>query len=432
MSRAAGGFLEQRVRVLVVDQLAKDREVMGRFLTAWNFEPLTAATAGEALQLAGAQRATIAIIAEPVAGMPGMELVHALRRSESGVETILLAEDESAGYATAAFRSGAYSCLQRPVDFKQLGHDLNTLRDALQRRHERMAWEHSAANAPVFEGMVGFSAPMQAVFASIRRFAAEDGAVLITGLIGSGKELVARALHKGSARSGRPLVVYRCCGVSEALAGLELFGEPHGGAQTQGETVRPEQPGSWRSASGGTLLLDEIGDLPLAMQRQLAAFLMEAAQPSPVRLLAATRLNLADLAVRGQFDVELYGLLSRNVIYLPSLGERPEDVPMLCRYFLETFNREYGKSVRGFSSAAERVLMTYAWPGNVRELENVIGRACLLADSDRIEVSDLSIVNMPDRSGWTGQPWLPSPGTASGRIKRKRMPARVRPAPGVN
>jgi DNA-binding NtrC family response regulator len=410
LNSSKGSGKDQRIRVLVLDRVEKDREMMGRFLAAWNFEPLAARNLKEAREAVNERGVSIALISHPVRGGESLEMVRELRQADPGLETILLAAEDSPKFATDAFRAGVYDCLKTPIDFKQLSRDLNTLREAVQRRMERKVWDAGAKTAAALEGLVGISASMQAVFASLRRSAMEDSPVLITGLIGTGKEMAARALHTRSRRATNPMVVYRCCGVTESLAESELFGAPGRSAsssQQSGFSTRVEQS-VLESARGGTLLLDEIGDLPASIQERLAKTLQddcaagsnEQAKAASIRLLAASRLNLAEQAGRNQFNGELYGLLSHNVIHLPSLSERQEDIPLLCRHFQEKFNSEFGKQKQSFSQAAERALMSYPWPGNVRELENVIGRACLLADQDWIELSDLSIAAPLNASAW--------------------------------
>jgi DNA-binding NtrC family response regulator len=415
LSGSVGEATEPRIRVLVVEPLEIDRETMSRFLTAWNFEPVTARNSREAREVMNGSGASIAIISHPARSMEGIELVRELRQSDPGLETIMLASDDTPNFVTDAFRAGVYDCLKSPTDFKQLIRDLNTLREAVHRRMERAIWETEEGAAAALEGMVGVSAPMQAVFASIRRFAAEDEPVLVTGLIGTGKELAARALHSLSRRAAGPLAVYRCCGVGEGLAAVELFGGPLRSVRAdepQGDST-PAGQGIFESARGGTLVLDEIGDLPVSIQERLAKVMQEdgdappkgRAADSTIRVVAATRLNLAELAVRGHFCGELYRLLSGNVIHLPSLSERQGDIPLLCRHFQARFNLEYGKTTRAFSPAGERALLSYPWPGNVRELENVIGRACLLADQEWIELADLSIAAPLSAMAWPERQW---------------------------
>ena len=406
LSDMGGVMLGHRTRVLLMDPLSKEREMMARFLAAWNFEAVPAANAAQARMFGAGHNISIALLADAGGEPETMALIRSLREATPEMETILITENDSASFATEAFRAGVYDCLKRPVEFSQLSMDLNTLRDAVQRRIERKVWDRLPDGSSSLKGMVGFSAPMQAVFASLRRFAQEDSPVLITGLTGSGKEIAASTLHSLSARAGELLAIYRCCGVSEELAETELFG-----GQRRGEMLLGTA-GIIESARGGTLFLDEIGDLPYATQLRLHNALSEmickAVGPPSVRIVAATRSNLASLVALGHFAAPLYGLVSANVIHLPSLTERLEDIPLLCRRFLEESNAEFDKQIRGFSPAAERVLLSYAWPGNVRELENVIGRACLLADQKWIELSDLSVSRALDQRfglSWTAE-WL--------------------------
>jgi DNA-binding NtrC family response regulator len=419
LGSSANSGKDQRIRVLTMDPAEKDQQTMARFLAAWNFDPVAVSNPEEAIDLVKEEAISIAVISHSEGGREDLELVRDLRRAHPGLETILLAADDSPKFTTEAFRAGVYDCLKPPIDFKQLSRDLNTLREAVQRRIERKAWDATAETVVALEGIVGISAPMQAVFASIRRFAREDSPVLITGLIGSGKELVARAVHALSGRAGGPLVVYRCCGVTEALAAMELFGQPPRSSHLRGQNHSSSgmEQSVLESACGGTLLLDEIADLPAFIQARLAEVLckgegcdaggrpFQASKTRSFRLLAISRLNLADQAARGQFNPELYQFLSHSVLHLSSLVERQEDIPLLCRHFQERFNREFGKATQAFSPAAERALSSYPWPGNVRELENVIGRACLLADQDWIELSDLSIAAPLSAGAWPARNW---------------------------
>jgi DNA-binding NtrC family response regulator len=424
------------IKVLVVECREQDRETTGRFLSAWNFEPLPAASGAEAVAAAQQSAPAIAVIADRRGTATGIDLARELRRRRPALETILLSENgESSEYHTEAFRAGVYHCLRLPLDFRELRRDLNLLRESMQRRAERQGWERVAAAG--LDGLVGGSAPMQGVFASIRRCALEDSPVLITGLIGTGKELAAITLHRLGARAEVPLVIYRCCGVSEKQAAQELFGVP--GRPTPRATADlmslplPIDAGILECARGGTLLLDEVADLPASIQARLAEMIpgyLRPAGDSPVaaegfRLLATSRLNLTDEAGQGHFDAGLYRLLSSNIVHLPSLAERQADIPLLCLHFQERFNHEYAKKTSGFSPAAERALMACPWPGNVRELENVIDRACLLADQDRIDVSDLSIAHGADgvlRSAILARLGTPEPPYFEGEQRRFLSP----------
>ena len=404
MTSPASSIREPRIRVLLVNSSQEEAETLCRFLRAWDFEPVQAESAEAAAAVARERGVAIAIVTVEERDRGCFKLVRAMREA-SGVETILLGRDGSAEFVTEAFRAGAYDCLVPPADFRQLGRDLNTLRESFCRQLERSVWTAEWGPESVVEGMIGVSGSMRAVFAAVRRLAPDSSPVLITGLTGTGKERVAQSLHSLRGKSDAPLVIYRCCGVSEAMAVSELFRNP----SEQGSSAMPpgdsEETGVFASARGGTLVLDEIADLPLAVQEKLEKFLereAEAAGPRPVRVVATSRFNLFEAVHQGRFSPALYRRLSENIIHLPSLAERMEDLPLLSRHFLRQFNQEFGEQVRGFSSAAEWALLNYRWPGNVRELENVIGRACLLADAQHIEVQDLSIA-YTNSGSWSEQ-----------------------------
>lgn len=393
MTSPGDGIHEPRIRVLLVASNQEEAETLCRFLRAWDFEPVQAESAEAAATEARQRGVAIAIVAVEGGDRRYFELVRAMREA-SGVETILLGRDGSAEFVTEAFRAGAYDCLMQPTDFRQLGRDLNTLRESFRRQLERSVWFAEWGAESVVEGMVGISAPMRALFAAMRRLARESAPVLITGLTGSGKERVAQALHSLGKPSDSPLVIYRCCGVAEEMAACELLGHRGDWGPSAAQAEGSESVGVFESARGGTLVLDEIGELPLPLQEELERLLeREAAEtvPRPVRVVATSRFSLFEAVHQARFSPALYRRLSENIIHLPSLAERMEDLPLLSRHFLQQFNQEFGGQVRGFSSAAEWALLNYRWPGNVRELENVIGRACLLADGPHIEVQDLSI-----------------------------------------
>ncbi len=397
---------EWKMDVLLLQIEPDWREALSRFLLSWNFSPVPAGSLEEALALLQSRQIQIVVLDDPEGRPDSFSMIRTLREKYPLVETILISREKSPEYTTEAFRAGVYSCLSQPVSFRLLGRDLNCLRGEVRRRIESRPWEDQAHRGDALEGLVGTSAPMQAVGAAIRSFARENLPVLISGRIGTGKERVARILHAQSRNAEQPLFVYRCCGISEETASQDLFGAAGFDVAGDGGSRALSSEALLVRAIGGTLLLDEVADLPLPIQRQLGRVLAhmqsgpsetaggEETDPEPeqpMRILATTRTNLADHVRNGVFDSGLYGLLQDRIVYMPSLVERGEDIPQLAQYFLKMFNDEFGKSIRGFTRDAELALLHYGWPGNVRELENVIGRACLLAEQVRIDVGDLSI-----------------------------------------
>ena len=232
------------------------------------------------------------------------------------------------------------------------------------------------------------------VFAKIRRVAPHFGTVLVTGATGTGKELVARALHRLSPASASPFVVCNCSAIVESLLESELFGHVKGAFT--GATQ--DKLGVFEYANHGTVFLDEIGELPLTAQSKLLRVLQNheiqrVGSPVPrivdVRVIAATNRNLRSMVNEGTFRKDLYYRLAMVEVKLPGLAERREDLPLLERYFLEKFAAEYRKPLSGMTRRAQTRLANYSWPGNIRELENVIGNACMMVDGPVIDVSDL-------------------------------------------
>jgi transcriptional regulator with PAS, ATPase and Fis domain len=251
----------------------------------------------------------------------------------------------------------------------------------------------TAEDRAEFEGIIGQSPRMGEMFARIRRIAPHYRSALIQGATGTGKDLVARALHARSGVRGQ-YVVLNCSAVVETLFESELFGHVKG-AFTGADR---DKPGLFEAASEGTLFLDEIGDMPLATQAKLLRALQNQeiqrvgslqSRKVNVRVVAATHRNLRQAVADRQFREDLYYRLAMVEIQVPSVAERKEDLPLLIRYFVEKFSRQYGKAIRGVTPRARLVLERHNWPGNVRELENALGHACMMTESQEIDVPDL-------------------------------------------
>jgi DNA-binding NtrC family response regulator len=263
-----------------------------------------------------------------------------------------------------------------------------------QRRERALVLDHEMVQTVEFHGMIGRSPAMLDIFSRIRRVAPHFRNLLITGPTGTGKELVARALHQLSRGAAARFVTCNCSAIVETLIESELFG--HVAGAFTGATR--DKAGLFEYANQGTLFLDEIGDMPLATQAKLLRVLQhQEVQPvgSPavrkidVRVIAATHRNLAAMVAAREFREDLYYRLATVEVLIPRLSDRIEDLPLLVRYFIERFAVEYSKPVRGLTRRAQTLLSRYAWPGNVRELENVLGNACIMTDGELIDVADL-------------------------------------------
>jgi transcriptional regulator with PAS, ATPase and Fis domain len=261
-------------------------------------------------------------------------------------------------------------------------------------RQKTLRLDQELVDAYQFEGIVGRSPFMLEVYAKIRRIAPHFRTVLVTGATGTGKELVAKALHRLSPAARGPFVVCNCSALVDNLVESELFGYVRGAFT--GATQ--DKIGMFEHADGGTIFLDEIGELAPAAQAKLLRVLQDrqvqrvgslTPRHIDVRVIAATHRNLKTMVRESQFREDLYYRLAVVEIPLPVLASRREDLPLLERYFIEKFSKEYDKPIAGLVRRAQTRLATYPWPGNVRELENVIGNACMMADGKLIDIGDL-------------------------------------------
>lgn len=308
---------------------------------------------------------------------------------------IIITGNSDRSKAIAAIQSGAYDFIEKPVQ-------LDVVKVVLQRAQYLVNLEQenrSLLQQPgqsEFEGLVGNCEPMQAVFRMIRRVAPSDVPVLITGENGTGKELVARAIHRQSQRKDAAFVAINCSAIPDTLIESELFGHEKGAFTGAAQ----QRKGRIEYAQGGTLFLDEIGDIPLPLQVKLLRFLQDheiqrlGGKESIVvdtRVIAATNVDLQSAIRGGRFREDLYYRLCVVTIPVPPLSERPADIPLLARAFLLRFVDEQKKSIAGFTSEAMAALINHPWPGNVRELENRVKRAVVMAEGRYITPSHLEL-----------------------------------------
>jgi DNA-binding NtrC family response regulator len=313
---------------------------------------------------------------------------------DPGAEVILITAHYSAESAVEAIQKGASDYLTKPLEIDKLRARITGLLSDAAVRQKTLRLDQELIDAYQFEGMVGRSPLMLEVYANIRRMAPHFRTVLVTGATGTGKELVARALHRLSPASRGPFVVCNCSALVETLVESELFGYVRGAFT--GATQ--DKIGLFEHADGGTILLDEVGELAPAAQAKLLRVLQNrqvqrvgslTPRNIDVRVIAATHRNLKAMVHDGQFREDLYYRLAVVEITLPVLANRREDLPLLERYFIEKFSAEYNKHIAGLVRRAQTRLATYPWPGNIRELENVIGNGCMMADGSLIDIDDL-------------------------------------------
>jgi DNA-binding NtrC family response regulator len=324
----------------------------------------------------------------------GMELLERIVAVDPGVDVILMTAHYSTELAVEAIQRGACDYLNKPLDMEKLRSRIASLVLETERRQMTLRLDQKLVDAFQFEGMIGRSPLMMEVFANIRRIAPHFRTVLVTGATGTGKELAALALHCLSPATRGKFVVCNCSTLVETLVESELFGYVRGAFTG----AIQDKPGLFEHADGGTILLDEIGELSPAAQAKLLRVLQNrqvqrvgslVPRDIDVRVVAATHRNLKAMVREGQFREDLYYRLGVAEITLPALANRREDLPLLERYFIEKFAAEYKKPIRGIVRRAQTRLATYPWPGNIRELENVIGNACMMVDGTLIDIDDL-------------------------------------------
>jgi two-component system, NtrC family, response regulator AtoC len=327
-------------------------------------------------------------------GLGGMEVLRLIKAKAPETEVILITGQASLDAAVEAVKLGAFHYVSKPLKLEEIRH---LTQRALE--YKRLIEENRRLKARLvpLEGwgeMIGVSPRMQEVFQVIRKVAPLDCHVLIQGDSGTGKELVARSIHRESPRRERPFVAFNCAGFTEELIASELFGYERGAFT--GATAT--KIGLLEAAQRGTIFMDEIGDMPASMQGKLLRVIQEkrifrvgSSRPIELdlRFIAATNKNLKQEVEAARFREDLYFRLNVVQINLPRLPERPEDLPLLIKYFLGRYSKKFGKKIKGLDPQARDILLAYAFPGNVRELQNLLERAVALAEGDTLTIADL-------------------------------------------
>ena len=380
-------------KVLLVDDDRLSREAMADWLRSEGFDVIAAADGQAALPHL---HDGIAVLVTDLK-MPrtdGLQLLHQAKEQAPHIAVILITAYGTVETAVAALKEGAFDYLTKPVKPDDLA---NKVRQAVAQRV--MAAEVASLHAQLnerygYENIVGKSPAMRAVFEKVRLVADTKSTVLISGESGTGKELIARALHHNSSRRQKPFIPVNCAAIPETLIESELFGHEKGAFT--GATER--RTGLFQAANGGTLFIDEIGEMKVGLQskllraietRRIMAVGSSREIEVDVRLVAASNRDLQEEVKKGAFREDLYYRLKVVEIHLPPLRERPEDIPLLSRFFIDEIARENQRPTRDIAPEALDLLLAYNWPGNVRELRNTLEGIIVLSTRDRIEVADL-------------------------------------------
>ncbi len=382
------------VTVVAIDDDAGSLDLIQAALKQHPVEVLTATDAKAGLELVLRRRPEVVLLDLMMPTMNGLEVLDHIVDAAPDTEVILITGHYSAESAVEAVRRGASDYITKPVSVELLRDRVGKLVAEAQKRRAALQLEEEILKTHQFEQMIGRSPLMLQVFDRIRRIAPHYRTALVAGSTGTGKELVAAALHRLSPVANNRFAVCNCSAVVPTLFESELFGHVKGAFTGAAQ----DKVGLFEYAHGGTVFLDEIGEMPLETQSKILRVLENreiqrvgspVVKKVDVRVIAATNRHLPDMIADNRFREDLYYRLAMVEIELPRLIERQEDVPLLQRFFIEQFAAQYGKPIRGITPRAQVVLSRYGWPGNVRELKSALGSACMMAEGERIDVRDL-------------------------------------------
>jgi DNA-binding NtrC family response regulator len=402
--------------ILIVEDEPKMQRLLDLNLKEEGYDTHSAADAEAGLNILRQEKIDLVLTDLKLPGMNGLEFLQAVKRTNAAIPVVLVTAYGSVETAVEAMKAGASDYVLKPfsmeeiklilrkeLDVRSLREENRTLREALGRRYE-------------FKNIVGRSNTMQEVLAKVEQVAPTNSTVLLGGESGVGKDMIARAIHQHSRRASGPFIKINCTAIPENLLESELFGYEKG-AFTGAVAAKP---GKFELADKGTIFLDEIGDVPGTIQVKLLRVLQEReferlggtkTLKVDVRVVAATNQDLRAALEEGTFREDLYYRLNVVPISIPPLRQRREDIPYLADFFLERFTRESGKNLAGITPAAMKILTDFHWPGNVRELENIIERAVVMANGEKVELGDIQLdiapARLPAAADGTAAPFLP-------------------------
>ena len=385
-------------RILVIDDEAAIRDSLKMTLEYEGYDFVSAATGQEGLALAERETPDLVVLDIKMPGMDGIEVLDRLRAMNDSLPVIVISGHGTIGTAVEATKKGAFDFIEKPFASERV---LVSLRNALDQRRLRDENRTLKKAVEIRHQMVGDSRALKQVMALVGRAAPTNATVLIQGESGVGKELVARTIHRNSLRSRERFVQVNCAAIPEELIESELFGHEKG--SFTGATEK--QIGKFEQADRGTIFLDEVGDMSAKTQAKVLRVLQEGEVERlgsartikvDVRVIAATNKNLEEQIEKGQFREDLYFRLAVIPIHVPSLRERPEDVPLLVRHYMDYFARENNVRPKRITTAALDALQRYRWKGNIRELRNTVERLMIMTAGETIDVADLpEVVRVP-------------------------------------
>ena len=386
--------MDKQLFILVVDDDSGHRNMLCTLLTGWGYRVQSAGDGEEAVSFCKQRPYELVLMDVRMPKKSGLEALLEIKACNPAIPVLIMTAFSDVEAAVAAIKAGAYDYLTKPLDFEKLKISLRNIFEFSSLKQENTTLAANLNSAFGTSGIIGQSAAMHNILNLVQTIAPSEATVLINGESGTGKELIAKAIHLNSPRRAGPYIAFNCAAITESLFESELFGHEKG-AFTGADRRRD---GRFMAADKGTLFLDEVGEIPLLMQAKLLRVLQEReVQPVgsdktygiDVRIITATNKNLAEEVEAGRFREDLYYRINVVSLDLPPLRQRPEDTPLLAQHFLNSFTRQNGKQVKGFTPGAMDALIHYAWPGNVRELENVIERAVVLLLGEYVSEREL-------------------------------------------
>ena len=386
--------MKSSLQILVVDDDRTHRNMLLTLLQQWGYQTAGAEDGESAVQACQEQFFDLVLMDVRMPKKTGLEALKEIKLHNPALPVLIMTAFSNVEAAVDAIKNGAYDYLTKPLDFEKLKVVLRNVFEHVGLVQVNDSLTKALAATEIRSNIIGQSEAMRQLLEMVYAIAPSDATALIMGESGTGKELVAKAVHANSQRANGPYVAVNCAAITESLLESELFGHEKG--SFTGADKRHE--GHFLQANTGTIFLDEIGEMPLAMQAKLLRVIQErevqrvgGTKPIPVdvRIVAATNRDLQEEVTAGKFREDLYYRLNVVTLHIPPLRERGDDISLLAQYFMERFAQKNNKTVKGFTPGAMDCLTRYSWPGNVRELENVIERAVVLLIGEHISEREL-------------------------------------------
>jgi two-component system response regulator HydG len=387
---------DEQATILVVDDDPGHRTTLETIIRSWGFRVEVADDGSKAVEKVKERPFDLILMDVRMTMMSGIEALKLIKEYNPAIPILIMTAYSSVESAVEALKAGAYDYLTKPLDFEVLKLSIEKARDHMGLKTENKALKEKLRSEFDLKNIIGKSRPMKDLIDMVAMIAPSEATVLITGQSGTGKELIAKAIHFNSPRKDRALVIVNCAALTETLLESELFGHEKG-AFTGADNRRE---GRFMQADRGTIFLDEIGEMSGLMQAKLLRVIQERELQRvggdvtikvDVRILAATNRDLQQEVADGKFREDLYYRLNVVTLNVPPLRDRRDDIALLAQHFLERYAKKNRKRVKGFSPVAMDMLLKYEWPGNVRELENALERAVILLAGDHITEKELPL-----------------------------------------